>query len=46
MCGNYFAYVAILIYFHDHDIKAKITRFELGIRLAMGPVCTKFGESL
>ena len=42
---NHTAYVAILNNICDLENQVKVTRFELGLCLAMGPMCTKFGES-
>ena len=30
----------------DLEIRVKVTRFETGLRLALVPLCTKFGENL
>ena len=46
LSGNHLAYVAILNDLCDLKNKVKVTRFELGFCLAMGPLCAKFSESL
>ena len=46
LSGNHLAYVAILNDLCDLENKVKVTRFELGFCVVMGPLCTKFGESL
>ena len=43
---NHLAYVAILNDLREIENKVKVTRFELGVCLVMGPLCNKFGESL
>ena len=41
---NNLAYAAIPNDLRDLENKIKVTRFELGLRLALVHLCTKFGE--